>query len=536
MITNLLEQGSATIRYRYLLLLLACLLPATVVRADLSPQQERGKAIYLTGKSSVTDQDITAYFGSELIAIPAETTPCASCHGYNGTGRPESGLIPSNITWKFLTKPYGHRHPAGVEHKPFTPESLKTYLKEGLFPGGLPGRDPNMPLFEMADQDLEDLVAYMTQLGNIAETGISATRIRIGTLLPGDGPLADIGRAINNILKAYFAEVNNNGGIYGRKLELVTLFLSEDQQEDPLRMRRWLQEQQVFALLSTFLPEAETHLADAVKTQQIPLIGPFTLFPLSTYSLNRQTFYLYPGLTEQMRILLQFAAKKIPLHAPRLAVLYPRHSSLETLLADLRQGNRNRHWETPLEIPLDTEPSRQMIGRLQKAAIDLVIFLGDERQMRLFLQAAEADRWAPYLLGSGLLAGQTIIDAPDSFSERIFLSYPLLPEDRKGWGTKELWQLQQQAGLPNSHIQAGISTYTSAKILVEALRLSGRKVDRKQLIDALEQFTRFETGLTPPISYSGNQHIGVRGTHIIRFKSQNKPGEYLAEATWVELN
>ena len=86
-----------------LLLLLACLIPASACRADLTPAQERGKTIYQSGKSTTTKQKIIAYFGAERIALPAETSPCASCHGYDGTGRPESGLFPSNITWNFLT-------------------------------------------------------------------------------------------------------------------------------------------------------------------------------------------------------------------------------------------------------------------------------------------------------------------------------------------------------------------------------------------------------------------------------------------------
>ena len=96
-------------------------------------------------------------------------------------------------------------------------------------------------------------------------------------------------------------------------------------------------------------------------------------------------------------------------------------------------------------------------------------------------------------------------------------------------------RLQRDYKLPERHIQASISAYSSAKILVEALRLAGRKIDRKQLISVLEQFTRFATGLTPPISYSGNRHIGIQGTHVIRFSSVRNPGKSLTDAEWVEL-
>ena len=80
--------------------------------APLSTQEQRGKEIYHQG-SSPGGEPIFAFVGRTSTKVPASILPCGNCHGYDGLGRPEGGVEPSNITWTNLTKSYGHRQPDG---------------------------------------------------------------------------------------------------------------------------------------------------------------------------------------------------------------------------------------------------------------------------------------------------------------------------------------------------------------------------------------------------------------------------------------
>ena len=104
------------------------------------------------------------------------------------------------------------------------------------------------------------------------------------------------------------------------------------------------------------------------------------------------------------------------------------------------------------------------------------------------------------------------------------------------WGVQELEQLKQTYHLSLSHSQAVVSTYSSAKILVEAMRLSGRGLDRKKVTAALEKFYQFDTGLTPPITYTKNRRVGAKGAYIYSFNPQMKDPSVLAAAEWIDLN
>jgi hypothetical protein len=118
----------------------------------------------------------------------------------------------------------------------------------------------------------------------------------------------------------------------------------------------------------------------------------------------------------------------------------------------------------------------------------------------------------------------------------LYLAYPTLPRDRKGWAVKELSALMKAHNLQPTHGQAVISTYSAAKILVEAMRLSGRDLDRKKVTAALEKFYQFDTGLTPPITYTPNRRIGAKGAYILGFDPNMRGlGGAPGSAEWIDL-
>src|SRR4030095_11227963 len=72
---------------------------------QLTDQEKRGKSIYLRG-SSPSGKEITCYLGGGTMEVPAAAMLCANCHGFDGRGNPEGGVVPSDITWDALTKSY----------------------------------------------------------------------------------------------------------------------------------------------------------------------------------------------------------------------------------------------------------------------------------------------------------------------------------------------------------------------------------------------------------------------------------------------
>ena len=251
----------------------------------LSEQEKRGKQIYLLGTSS-SGKEITAYLGDGATELPATAMACVNCHGFDGRGRPEGGVIPSDIRWELLTKSYGVAHASGRKHPPYTDRALVLSLTKGFDPAG--NRLPDaMPRYWMTSDDMQALVAYMKLLGKEQEPGLTQTSLRVGTILPDKGHLREMGQAVKAALGAYFEEVNSRGGVFNRKLELRAVESSGDAQLTKSALDQLTEREQVFAVAAPFISGAEREVREIAEGKELLMIGPSTLYPETEFPMPR---------------------------------------------------------------------------------------------------------------------------------------------------------------------------------------------------------------------------------------------------------
>jgi len=162
---------------------------------------------------------VTAYLAGQT-EIKGEMAPCAGCHGLDGRGRPEGGVIPSSVRWQDLVRPYEVTAPTGRKHGPYTERSLVTAIALGLDPAGNK-LHAVMPRFALPRPDADDLIAYLKKLADDYDPGVTDDRIRIGTLLPAEKSFPGMAQTVRAAVTAVFEDVNRAGGLYGRRIELV---------------------------------------------------------------------------------------------------------------------------------------------------------------------------------------------------------------------------------------------------------------------------------------------------------------------------
>lgn len=499
----------------------------------LNPREMHGKQIYLEGASD-TGAVITARVGKENVELPASAVPCAGCHGPDGRGRPEGGVLPSDITWGYLTRVYGHQHPFGRKHPAFLESTVAAAITLGVDPAGN-RLDAAMPRYVMTAQDMADLIAYLKRLEKDRDAGLSASTVRVGTLLPLQGPLGDLGRAMRDVMRAYFDELNDGGGIYGRRIELVTVDTAGLAAAAGGDLRTRIGDMDVFALVSPMTAGYEARMAALSESEGLPVIGPFTLFTQDSYALNRYNFYLFAGLSEQARVLIGFAADELHLDAPAVAIVYPEGRSYDAVVTAVTEQSRSRGWPAVKgqSYAADAPDARRLAQAAHGEGVTAVFFLGSGRELEVYAQQAAQIGWTPYLLVPGALAGSGILKLPPGFSKRVFLAYPTLQADHSSRGLSELQALRESHHLSDRHPLAEISAYSAARVLVEGLKRSGRVTSREKLVDALETIHALNTGLTPPLSFGTSRRIGALGAYVVGVDLKNV--RLLPPSAWIEL-
>jgi ABC-type branched-subunit amino acid transport system substrate-binding protein len=500
---------------------------ALAASADrLTTQEKRGKQIYLNG-TSASGAEITALLGDN--DAPGSLMACANCHGFDGRGKPEGGVIPSNITWEDLTKSYGHTHASGRSHPAYAEISLARAITEGVDPGGNQ-LNVAMPKYRMSREDLADLIAYLKRLTDDRDPGITETSIKVGTLLPITGPLAEIGAVAKTVIAGYFDDINDAGGIYNRRLELHVID-APDASSIGAKAKRLIEEEQVFCLAGAFTAGADDDTFALMKSAETPLIGPFTLFPQVGLPPNRQVFYLFSGLKEQARALVDFlvATKR----ARRLSFIYSEGRAGAGVLEAVEQHCQKAGCATVTALSYTSGrfDAEQAAQRLKRENAEAIFLFGLGTEEKALLKEFEKAAWFPQIILPGSLAGGDVFDLPTSFNGKVFLSFPTLPSDQTESGLAEYRAFAQKHKLPANRLAVQISSYCAAKLLAQGMKQAGKDLSREKLIGALEGLYEFSTGLTPPITYNANRRIGALGAYVVAVDLEKR--SFIPASEWI---
>lgn len=511
----------------------------------MSPQQRRGQQIYLTGKSP-SDQEINARLISAGVQLPASLVPCVNCHNYDGRGIPEGGIKPADIRWHQLTKPYGVTHSSGHHHQPYDKRSLIKAIGLGIDPAGQ-ALNPVMPRYQLTHQDMNDLVAFLRGLGTYSVTGIDDANINIGVILPSANPTKAM--AVRQILDAYFTDLNEQGGIYQRQIQLV--FIDPPATHNQMELdefKRRLDKSNVFAFVASHLGGIEAIMADFTQSSGAPVIGAFSPTPLLAFPLNRYIFYLLSGHKRQTLALLIFA-NKINFPAPsetqsrssaatraKSAILIELKSDLDALPPYLIE-QQERHPELEI-IEVDAIIAaghlKSLLTELRQKQLDVIYLLVSPPTQAQFFKLAAAIDWWPYVLIPGSQMSGDLFNSPLQFDQRIFLAMPNLPLDYKQAGLTRYRRLQESHQVTSQYRNSQLLAIASASLLTEGLTKIGREMEQQKLVAMVEGLYRYDTELTQAISYGPNRRLGASGAYIVTIDLINKTIRPTSD--WLEIN
>ncbi|HET8781576.1 MAG TPA: ABC transporter substrate-binding protein [Pyrinomonadaceae bacterium] len=511
-----------------------CSLTATA-QQPLSAQEIRGKQIYLQG-TSPSGKDILAYVGDSSLEVPGNVMACANCHGIAGQGKVEGGINPSNVTWEALTKPYGVTHVNGRKHPAYTNRGLELAITRGVDPAGNKLLYA-MPRYQLSKADLDDLVVYLKRLGTDLDPGVTENKIVIGTAFPTAGPLAELSQAARDVIAAAFAEVNSQGGVYSRQLELKSIATADNTKLTRADVDKLINDEKVFALAGVMIAGVEKEIVPLLAEREVPLIGPLTLDPKIGSPLNRQIFYVLDGSAGQARALISFMAKKPDSLKPlTIAVV---HSGGD-LAASAIEAVKDQSQKDKLTAPQVSDyvagsfAAAEMVMRLKQANVTGVFFMGSSADLLSLMKEAASVNWFPQIFVQSGTASQTLFDAPAGFEGKVFCTFPSAPVDQTADAIMEFRRLGEKYKLPQKHLAAQVSAYSSAKILIEALKRVGKDLSRERLIQVLEGFYNYQTGLTPPITYGPNRRVGAAGAYVVMFDLKEK--KFVPVSGWVGIN
>jgi len=126
----------------------------------------------------------------------------------------------------------------------------------------------------------------------VAENGVTKDKIVLGQSVALTGPAAQLGIQMRNGARAYLDYVNAQGGVHGRKIELITLDDGYEPSRTVPNTKKLIDEHKVFALIGYVGTPTSVPAIPVFTEAKVPFFGPFTGAEALRAPFNRYVFHV----------------------------------------------------------------------------------------------------------------------------------------------------------------------------------------------------------------------------------------------------
>jgi branched-chain amino acid transport system substrate-binding protein len=344
----------------------------------------------------------------------------------------------------------------------------------------------------------------------LAQTpGVTENSILIGSCSALDGPARVLGRQTVLGASAYLHMVNDEGGLYGRKIQLQAFDDSYDPERAPACFKRMVKEG-VFALgFFVGTPTAKVYVPLA-QEEKIPVVGLFTgaqmLYePLKHEVINVRASY-YDETREQVDKLWEQNIRKI-------GVIYQDDPFGKAVLDGVKLALQ-KHNATPVGLGHFTRGSLEIEEGLKEtmaARPQAIIVAGPYAPAAAIVKQAHAAGWRPQFLTVSFVGTEEFIKEAGADAEGTIITQVMPPYDRTDYPTVAQYRkclTKYSPGEPPSFVS--FEGFVDAMVMVEGLKRAGKEVTREKFIAAIESIHDMNVGLGPRLvlNYSSTDHKG----------------------------
>ena len=349
--------------------------------------------------------------------------------------------------------------------------------------------------------------------------GVTSDTILIGRSAGVTGSLATRVKPVTEALTAYFAQVNDAGGINGRRLKFINLDDGSDPKRTAENVKKLVDEEKVLALTS--IPGSpQTQAAVTVASAAgVPLIGS-TSGADSLRKHNRFVFHLKGSYADEFA---KMAEHMKTIGLLRVAIVYSGEpASHEAML--LARAELERVGIKPVgEIMFKNGEAKGAAEQLRKLNAQAVVLPAFPLPgAEFYKELVKTPSW-PQVFAWSIIVPETVYKEVGTQVYGLVVAQTVpSPNDRSTGLSREYQEFIKKNKLPDGGY-TGLEGYVYARVLVEAIRRAGKTLTRETLITALEGMRSHDLG-GDIVHFSSTDHVGRRFVDLVMV---GKDGKFL---------
>jgi ABC-type branched-subunit amino acid transport system substrate-binding protein len=335
------------------------------------------------------------------------------------------------------------------------------------------------------------------------------------------GSQAQFGKDIRDGALAAFEQVNQSGGIHGRRVELVTLDDAGSEAKAKENSEHLIADHKVLALFGYISRPSSVAGAKIASETKVPFIAPFSGTP-ALYRFDPYVFTIRASYDEELAGMVK---QLVMTGYTRIGFAY---------LNDARQVNvplvenlLAKHGLKPaVLVGLDRTSGEVAEQAKALASANPEVLLALANNVPLTALTREARRMGnttPFWIVSFVDSKLMVKELGPLAEGQVFAQIVPLPTKRNMRIVKE-YQRDYAAKFPKSALSfTSLEGYIAARTLIEGLKRAGPNPTRGRLARALESLGEFDLG-DYFINFSADNHNGSR---FVDLTIVNKDGQFL---------
>ena len=323
--------------------------------------------------------------------------------------------------------------------------------------------------------------------------GVTGDKIVLGQAAVFSGPAAQLGIQMRNGIQAYFAAVNEKGGVHGRKLELVTEDDKYEASAAQAASKKLIEEHKVFALLGYVGTPTGTEHIKVTAPAKVPLVGMFTGAEALRVPMSRYIFHVRASYYDETEKIVE---QVISTGGKKIAVFYQNDGYGQAGLkgVEIAMTKRNMKISATGAFERNTVDVGGAVKGINATTPDAVVMIGAYKACAEFIKQMKKAGAASTFYNVSFVGAKALADELGKEGSGVAISqvvpFPWAPSIPV---IKEYQQLSAKAGLKDYNFSA-VEGFVAAKIFVEGLKRAGKDLNREKFIDALERMGDVDIG------------------------------------------
>ncbi|MFH1625815.1 MAG: ABC transporter substrate-binding protein [Pseudomonadota bacterium] len=348
--------------------------------------------------------------------------------------------------------------------------------------------------------------------------GVTEDLVKIGGIIDLTGPVAGQTKLWAEAWKSYFKDLNEQGGIQGRKIKLI---IEDDRYSIPLGIagfKKLIYRDEVYALLGPTSTGETKALFDQIEKTKTPSFTA-SLAEEMTTPYRRYIFSLAPSYDDQVKVIFDYILGDLKAKDPRIGFI----------AADTEFGKEGlraaRKWAEHFGIKLadeevlghgDLDATSQILG-LKRAKTEYIIVHHGSEKVALCIRDARKYAFSDVLFFATYYGcDEMVVQIAGNAAKNFYGVHSFNSWYDETPGMKKLVSVATKYNLPTKAlIKMYIQGWVQAMILAEAIKRQGKNLTLDGFVDAMETIDKFDTGgICGAITFTSKSHKGLRYLRI----------------------